>query len=250
LAGSEENRSYLLALVSLPAGRSGSSGDVPDLISGLLSLCAESLPAGSFWSVLDGHTGFLAARIDRGSPRTKDPRSLTLSFERALEHFGQSAGFGCSIFVSPCPVAFQGLCAEWERLRNLRDLRDGDGLALIMSESSSRGGPDQTLDAVNRFIDSNLSSDVSLTAIADSVGLNPSYLSRWYVQKTGVHLSERVAQVRCDRARELLLQGDSKIAEIAAAVGFWTPSHFIKFFKKRVGATPQEFRGRSAPGSV
>jgi AraC-like DNA-binding protein len=33
-----------------------------------------------------------------------------------------------------------------------------------------------------------------------------------------------------------------KVAEISSAVGFWTPSHFIRFFKQRMGSTPQAFR--------
>lgn len=43
-------------------------------------------------------------------------------------------------------------------------------------------------------------------------------------------------------AKRLLLYSDNNISEIGFTLGFKDPSHFVKYFKKIVGATPQSFR--------
>lgn len=43
-------------------------------------------------------------------------------------------------------------------------------------------------------------------------------------------------------AKRLLLYTDNTISEIAFALEFADPSHFVKYFKKYIGLTPQIFR--------
>ncbi len=45
-----------------------------------------------------------------------------------------------------------------------------------------------------------------------------------------------------NEAKRLLLYTNSTISEIAFAIEFADPSHFVKYFKKNVGATPQTYR--------
>lgn len=47
-------------------------------------------------------------------------------------------------------------------------------------------------------------------------------------------------------AKRLLLYTDNTISEIAFAMEFADPSHFVKYFKKFVGSTPQTFRSENA----
>jgi AraC family transcriptional activator of pobA len=47
-------------------------------------------------------------------------------------------------------------------------------------------------------------------------------------------------------AKRLLLYTDNTISEIAYAMEFADPSHFVKYFKKFVGSTPQTFRSENA----
>ena len=46
-------------------------------------------------------------------------------------------------------------------------------------------------------------------------------------------------------AKRLLLYTDNTISEIAFALEFTDPSHFVKYFKKFVGSTPQSFRNEN-----
>lgn len=43
-------------------------------------------------------------------------------------------------------------------------------------------------------------------------------------------------------AKRLLLYTDKTVSEISFALEFVDPSHFVKYFKKMVGCTPQSFR--------
>ncbi len=95
---------------------------------------------------------------------------------------------------------------------------------------------------VNSYISDNLSGDLSLTKLADCVGLHPSYLSRLYKETSGVSLSSYIVNIRIAASRDMLENTKMKTNEIAHAIGFNTASYFTNFFKKNTGITPQEYR--------
>ena len=98
------------------------------------------------------------------------------------------------------------------------------------------------IDQIHRYIQEHLSGDVSLTAIADEVHFNPSYLSRYYKQMTGHNLLEFIQTKKLEAALHLMLHTNLKLNEIAARVGFDSHSYFTTFFKKKMGVSPQEYR--------
>ena len=87
-----------------------------------------------------------------------------------------------------------------------------------------------------------MAGDVSLTAIAEEVHLNPSYLSRYYKQVTGQNLLEYIQSTKLHVAIQLMEKTSLKLNEIAARVGFESPSYFTTFFKRKMGQSPQEYR--------
>ncbi|WP_372635246.1 response regulator [Cohnella sp.] len=98
------------------------------------------------------------------------------------------------------------------------------------------------VDRVNLHIRENIGGDLSLTALAELVYLNPAYLSVLYKQTTGQNLSDYIAGVRLEKAKELLQHSPLKIHELAAAVGFDNAGYFTRFFRKRTGLGPLEYR--------
>ena len=102
--------------------------------------------------------------------------------------------------------------------------------------------PAEVINKIHKYIEENMSGDISLTAIADQVSLNPSYLSRLYKQMTGVSLSKYLNDYRNVIAKELLLNSSLKVNEIAAKLGYNSGLAFIRFFKKQNEMTPQDFR--------
>lgn len=98
---------------------------------------------------------------------------------------------------------------------------------------------------LHQYIANHLSEDLSVNALAEKVYLNPVYLSRAYKQATGEKLSEYVLLRRIERAKQLLLQPDKKIAEIGYTIGLDSAAHFSRVFKKHTGMSPQEYREAS-----
>jgi AraC-like DNA-binding protein len=98
------------------------------------------------------------------------------------------------------------------------------------------------IENVKYFISQNYSDDVSLSNIADFVFTNPTYLSRIFKETTGIGLSAYINQVRITKAKQLLLDTNDLIIDIAVACGFNYIPHFNFTFKELEGMTPTQFR--------
>ncbi|BBH18715.1 hypothetical protein Back11_00600 [Paenibacillus baekrokdamisoli] len=98
------------------------------------------------------------------------------------------------------------------------------------------------VEQVNRQIRDGLSTDVSLTSLAQGVFLNPVYLSTLYKQVTGQNISDYIVHVRLEKAKEKLADPHYKIHEVASLIGFENPGYFTRFFRKHIGICPQEYR--------
>lgn len=84
---------------------------------------------------------------------------------------------------------------------------------------------------------------LSLSFLADTVGINASYLSHQFNREVGSSVPSYIAGLRIQRAKELLLsQYNFSIGQVAAAVGIPDVNYFTKLFKKSVGCTPSAFR--------
>lgn len=84
--------------------------------------------------------------------------------------------------------------------------------------------------------------DISLENIAERLCLNPSYLSTLFKEETGQAFTNFVQQVRVQKSKELLIQSEDSILDIAISVGFTSQNYYTRTFKKLTGLTPSEFR--------
>ncbi len=105
--------------------------------------------------------------------------------------------------------------------------------------------PDQRLQEVLRYIDIHLS-DPGLSAgtVAEACNISPRYLSS-LLKQNGTPFSELVWDKRMQIASRWLSSskpGDISIAEIAFRVGFKSPAHFSRMFKRRYDKGPREYR--------
>ncbi len=101
----------------------------------------------------------------------------------------------------------------------------------------------QTIDKIKEYIDRNYSDPyLSLSSIADYVGLNASYVSTEFAKREKKGLSNYITDIRIARAKHLLLYTDKTVSEICDEVGYLNPTYFSTTFKKSVGFTPSQFR--------
>ncbi|MBD5459288.1 MAG: response regulator [Lachnospiraceae bacterium] len=98
---------------------------------------------------------------------------------------------------------------------------------------------------VKQYIAEHYGEDITLNLLAEQVYLSPNYLSNMFTKVTGCSLHIYLKQFRMKKAQELLDNSNMKIVDICKAVGYPTPSYFIKTFQKMYGVTPSAYRANA-----
>ncbi|WP_167859283.1 helix-turn-helix domain-containing protein [Paenibacillus cymbidii] len=99
-----------------------------------------------------------------------------------------------------------------------------------------------TVSSIIHYIEENFATDLYLEKIAMEVGISSKYVSRMFKEKTGVNLTDYISMYRMTKAKELLVQTNLSINEIAERVGIFSRATFLRIFKKFEGVSPNEFR--------
>lgn len=92
------------------------------------------------------------------------------------------------------------------------------------------------------YIDSDLTADLSLSAIANNLNISPGYLSAIFKKETGQTLTDHVNRKRIKNAMLLLETTKLQIQTIAQYCGIIDMQYFTKMFKKYTGTTPKKYR--------
>ena len=78
--------------------------------------------------------------------------------------------------------------------------------------------------------------------LADQVYLSPNYLSDLLKRETGMNAQDRIHYHLIEEAKNLLLNSNQSVGDLAFALGFEYPQYFSRLFKAKTGMTPVEFR--------
>lgn len=100
----------------------------------------------------------------------------------------------------------------------------------------------QMISRAREFIDGHQSEDLSLSEVARAVNCSTFYFCKMFKKATGLHFTEYLARVRIEKAKNLLLNPNLRISEIAYEVGFQSLTHFNRVFRRLVGQSPTEYR--------
>ncbi|HZV34706.1 MAG TPA: helix-turn-helix domain-containing protein, partial [Verrucomicrobiae bacterium] len=92
------------------------------------------------------------------------------------------------------------------------------------------------------YIEEHHTDEISLGQVAAAVHTSTFYFCKMFKRITGINFTEYVSRVRAEKAKNLLLNPNLRISEIAYAVGFQSLTHFNRIFKKIVGQSPTEYR--------
>jgi AraC family transcriptional regulator len=85
-------------------------------------------------------------------------------------------------------------------------------------------------------------SNLRLGDLAAEVGVHPVHLARVFRTHARKSAGDYLRDLRVRAACDLLRKPDFPLAAVAADCGFADQSHFTRVFKKKVNATPGEFR--------
>lgn len=93
------------------------------------------------------------------------------------------------------------------------------------------------------MMEENIEEPVSPAQLADNVGMSTRQLERLFRRYLDRSPKRYYMELRLGRARNLLMQTDMSIINVAIACGFSSPSHFSKCYRSHYGITPYRERG-------
>jgi len=120
----------------------------------------------------------------------------------------------------------------YDTLRDYRDMR-------------SRGKPSKNakiIEAAKQFLLTHYNEEVSLEQVARHLFIHPIYFCSLFKKETGETYNHYLTQIRLDKAFELLRSSDLRVQEVSAMVGYKSPKHFTRLFKKQFGVLPKDYR--------
>ena len=100
------------------------------------------------------------------------------------------------------------------------------------------------LERVCEYIGTRLDGGLSLVELAAVVGVSPRHFAHAFRRSVGVTPHQYVLARRIDRAKTLLIEENTPVAELALALGFSSQSHFTQVFRRFVGTTPRRYQQR------
>jgi len=109
---------------------------------------------------------------------------------------------------------------------------------------SKRYHHDQTVLAVQNWMEDNYQHLVSIVAVSQDFGVSNRTLIRRFKEATGITPSEYLQEVRINAASKYLVQSTKTIDEITHAVGYNDISSFTKLFKRKLSMTPSNYRAK------
>jgi AraC family transcriptional regulator len=92
------------------------------------------------------------------------------------------------------------------------------------------------------YMDSHLADKMAISEFAALLNMTPFHFIRTFKQATGVPPHQFMIRRRIDRAKELLAERHTAIADVAAKSGFNSAAELTRAFRRIVGTTPSSYR--------
>ena len=92
------------------------------------------------------------------------------------------------------------------------------------------------------YVKKNFGHEIPIDHLATEAGLSNAHFSRLFKQTIGSTPHQFVMSYRVERAKELLMELDFPMIDIAIRCGFSDQAHFSRVFKQFIGQTPKAFR--------
>lgn len=148
------------------------------------------------------------------------------------------------------PSEFSALYADAVRLVTVVRRLSIEGAAGVAREQSPAAGaalPKWRLKLVHDYVTTHLGEKVTLADMAASARLSRMHFAALFLRATGMRPHQYLLRRRIEVAKQLLLETDLPIIQVALQVGFQTQAHFTTVFKKLTGGTPAKWREALTP---
>lgn len=103
------------------------------------------------------------------------------------------------------------------------------------------------LSTVIQIMEANIEEPKSPAILAKEVGMSTRQLERLFRRYLNRSPKRYYMELRLQKARNLLMQTDMSVINVALACGFASPSHFSKCYRAQYNTTPYRERGAQGP---
>jgi AraC-like DNA-binding protein len=94
------------------------------------------------------------------------------------------------------------------------------------------------------YIHEHQTEELSLGQVAKAVNTSTFYFCKMFKKVTGINFTDYLSRVRIEKSKNLLLNPNLRVSEIAFEVGFQSLTHFNRVFKKILGQSPTQYRAQ------
>jgi AraC-like DNA-binding protein len=94
------------------------------------------------------------------------------------------------------------------------------------------------------YIHEHQTEEISLGQVAKAVNTSTFYFCKMFKKFTGINFTDYLSRVRIEKSRNLLLNPNLRVSEIAFEVGFQSLTHFNRVFKRILGQSPTQYRAQ------
>lgn len=99
------------------------------------------------------------------------------------------------------------------------------------------------------YLKGNYREEIVFEDMAKEIGISYSYMRKIVYELTGNSMIDYLNQLRIEKAKELLLDTDLTIKQIAAEVGYHNVQSFNRFFRKYEGMPPSSYKSAKSKSS-
>lgn len=179
-------------------------------------------------------------------PRTAEPLRNEKNYTVILNTLLRKAAESGSVHPFHIDNLSSKFARKIEMTTSTKDLeqlqRDMVHRYCLLVKNHSMKGYSLLIRKVLAQIDTDLTANLSLNTLANTLNVNSSYLSTLFKKETGSTLTEYVNRKRIEHAILLLNSTNMQIQTIAQYCGISDVNYFTKLFKKQVRKTPKEYR--------
>lgn len=115
-------------------------------------------------------------------------------------------------------------------------------LSLLNSVTTKTPKEIPIVSSVKSLLQSSLEEDISVREMAKKLGVSMYYMCHLFKKQTGITIIDYKNELKIIKAKNLLVNTDKKITEIAQECGFGSDSYFGKVFMEHEQVSPSQYR--------
>ena len=139
-------------------------------------------------------------------------------------------------YIQKCESSY-----DYSQIINLRNLMVID-FARHVNQLQEAGARSQLVSDVANYIDHHMSETITVEAMAKEFYMSRSYLSKRFKAESNITLTDFILNRKTEEAKYLLRYTDKPLTDISLYLGFSSPGHFSRVFRKYASMSPSDYR--------